>query len=138
MKNVEVAVLDRVALCLHSERDPTDAEWDAMVEKLERERRSFDTVVAVTLGGTPSARQRKIIRDVLQNVRTVVVTDSSMARGAVTALSWIGVSIEAAPLTELRAVFEKLGPPEVVQRLLDTTRAALDRLSPGRGPRIAR
>lgn len=130
--NVKAMVVDRVALCVHNENDPTDEEWKAVVSQLEREQRSFDNVVAVTLGGSLSATQRKAIRGVLKGVRrNVVITDSSLVRGAVTALGWLGVKIEAFPLSDIRSVFESLASSKpAVDQLLGAVESAFEQVAP--------
>lgn len=138
--NAETVILERIAVCAHSEHDPTDAEWTAMVRELERKRGTFDSIVVVTLGAAPTAAQRKQLKALIDSVRrTIVVTDSAIARGAVTALSWLGANIEATPLAALRTAFESLGcSADAVQRLCEATQAALERVAPGSSARVGR
>jgi hypothetical protein len=72
---------------------PTDEEWDRWIELILR-RKGHDVRVLVEAHDTgPDAKQRKTISDALkgEDLRAAVMTESTIARGIVTALAWLGV-----------------------------------------------
>ncbi len=75
--------------------------------------------------GKPDATslQRKQIADVLKehNIRTATVTDDSLTRGLVTAISWLGANIKAFSWSEMKDALRYLEVEEpVASRALDT------------------
>ena len=75
--------------------------------------------------GKPDATslQRKQIADVLKehNIRTATVTDDSLTRGLVTAISWLGANIKAFSWSEMKDALRYLVVEEPVAiRALDT------------------
>ncbi len=73
-----------------SDVDVSDSDWSALLETLNRNRSRVKGVLVWTKGGTPSARQRSQLRDILDAgspVRAAVLTESKMVRVALTALN---------------------------------------------------
>ncbi len=87
----------------HDSDAPTDAEWDAMLSLI----RGATGALVYTSGGGPNSAQRKRAAERgLTALRSAVLTTSTMARGVVTALSWLGA-------TDTRA----FGPEQVEEAL---------------------
>jgi hypothetical protein len=88
-------VFDRVgdfAIVVHSATAPSIAEWNAVMEHYSSFAREMKGILVFTLGGSPSAMQRKQLRDVFEPAKiplppTVVLTDSTVARVAITAFN---------------------------------------------------
>src|SRR6516225_445034 len=75
-------------------QNPPDAEWALWVDYIAHHivPGSAPRVLVVTEGGSPTAGQRAALSNVTDQHRNAakvaVCTDSTMARGAITALSW--------------------------------------------------
>jgi hypothetical protein len=83
----------RVYVCVVRDVEPTDREWAYFVE-LCRQRDGQDIRCLVESHKTgPNAKQRKALADATTGIdyRAAILTDSIVARGIVTALSWLGV-----------------------------------------------
>jgi hypothetical protein len=91
---------DRLYLSVLSGLAPTDAEWDhwitMSIERVGRDQR----VVVESHNSGPNAKQRKALADAMKNedVRVAVLTESTVVRGIVTALAWLGVPQRAFPM----------------------------------------
>jgi len=78
---------------------PRDAEWTEWVEfiTVNSTPGMKPRILVVTDGGAPSAAQRAALNDVTEQykseVKVAVVTESTMARGALTALSWFAANV---------------------------------------------
>jgi hypothetical protein len=92
-------VQDDVILLVHGRDAPDDAEWRGFVDEAGGAMtRSPRPVLVVSDGGHPSVSQRRVMRGMpVGGVRTAVVTDSLVARGAVTIEAWFDGTIRAFP-----------------------------------------
>lgn len=90
----KVESIDSAYLLVLGASNPPDAEWDQWVEYIATNIApgSGPRVLVVTEGGSPTAGQRAALSNVTDQHRNAskvaVCTDSTMARGAITALSW--------------------------------------------------
>jgi hypothetical protein len=106
----------------HSADDPSPSEWSKYTRSIQAAQRS-DTpltgILVTTLGGTPNPKQRAAVLAAIgaQAVVTCVCTNSLLARGVLTAMSWIGKHpMHAFPLLDVDRALEALGAsPELRQ-----------------------
>lgn len=93
--------------------------WDNYISDIvENDVRLVFALVAGSI--TVNATQRKSAADVLKqkNSSAVVLTDSRVARGILTAISWLGANVKAIPWSDIdRAVEETSSPAPVSKRL---------------------
>lgn len=86
---------ERIGNCflyMSSKRAPSDADWAQYIDWLKTILRPGMTITCVVYerGAGPNAAQRKLLNDVTApvNLKVAVITPSTLARGAVTAMSW--------------------------------------------------
>ena len=84
-------------LTVHGEGAPTDSEWNAYADCAIRNAASTRCIIILSEGGGPNAKQRQRIAraDAVKTLPTLVMSTSSLVRGMVTALGWLGKSIKA-------------------------------------------
>jgi hypothetical protein len=115
-----------------------DSEWDAYAHFLEKEfipgpRRSLCLVSTDGAGPTAAQRQRvnEVIAPVVKHLRAAVLTSSNIARGIVTAMSWINPVYRAFAPDEMDKAIEFLGIDEAeipqLKRLLTALKEELVR-----------
>lgn len=90
----------RVAVAFHDERNPSDAEWNtwvALYVALLSNHGKATRGVIYTLGGAPNASQRAVLGSAIGGKAqpSAVLTTSALTRGAVTAISWLGIPVRA-------------------------------------------
>lgn len=108
------------AVLVHGRENPADDEWGPYIEALRDlvTRVGEITVLVVTDGGGPNSVQRAELNERVLAGRTMlgaVVTESRIARGIVTALSWFNSGIKAYPPVRLREALRYLGLEEEAQ-----------------------
>jgi hypothetical protein len=83
---------DRVLIAVHDADPPTDEEWERWME-LFRGRTETLVLVESFDGAGPNAKQRRVLAERTQGIDfgAAIMTDSTVARGIVTALSWLGM-----------------------------------------------
>lgn len=130
--NAVFEVIGNTLLIVHGREDPSDEEWKTLVQRLAPHVHSVDQVIVITLGGILTPYQRRLIQPLLEQIdRRIVVTSSPAVRGVVTALGWMGLSLETTPLSKLRDAFDSLGVQQArVLRLLRATEALLHEVDP--------
>jgi len=87
-----------------------DEEWQRFLRDLRTE--PISKYLVASLGRTESSSvQRKQASDILKSrgIRTAVMTDDTLVRGAVTAIGWLGVNVDAFPWSKLREALKYLG-----------------------------
>ena len=74
---------------------------------------SVDRMIVLAYDAAPTAQQRAVIQRWFQQTSApcAVLTNSLLARGAVTALAWFGITIRAFPRDEHNAALEFVGVP---------------------------
>jgi hypothetical protein len=80
-----------VLLIVHAARTPSDAEWDQMMASPEAH--APGALIVISNGVKPTPRQRGDIQQHFGKIRSAILTDSVITRGAITALSWFGMLI---------------------------------------------
>lgn len=110
----------RAAVLVHGRENPSEAEWNAYIDALAGliAKVGDISVLVVTDGGGPNSVQRTDMNDRIRggnDMRGAVVTESRVARGIVTALSWFNAGVKAFPPVRLRDALRHLGLDEAEQ-----------------------
>jgi hypothetical protein len=94
---MKFGVVDGVLILVHGEREPQDREWDAFLDTYEREQSGMRGLLVFTPGPSPDSARRKRLSELNERrpVPIAVLTPSRIARGVVSALSWLGLAIRA-------------------------------------------
>jgi hypothetical protein len=124
----------QLMILVHGDVAPTDTEWSAYSDLLQREyrRRRVRRVLVFGDGPGPKPSQRKTLHHIIERgdhpLHTAVLAQGVVARGIVTALN-LFYEIRAFPPTEMADAFEYLGIPEIdwymVKRIVATFRDQL-------------
>ncbi len=103
------SVHEGVAVVVHAPGEPSDAEFDEFMADIREA--SVRGLVVVAPQAKLSARQRKQMQQWFQGskARGAVVTNSTVARGVVTAIGWFKVPIRAFAPNDLEGAFEYAG-----------------------------
>lgn len=130
------ALVDDIGVIVHGAGAPSAAEWQEWLAEYRRKSSLLSGVFIYSLGGGPTSAQRtdllKIV-DKLQHVpQTVMVTESAMVRGIITALSWFVAPAKRARVfspADLENAFGVLGLSESArQRLFQRVQALADQV----------
>jgi hypothetical protein len=129
-KNLVWRIVEHIYVGVHNTQPPSQTEWDAMLADLAR-----DGAIKIALihseGGSPSALQRKQLRDVSREIgvlRGAVLTGSVVARAAITAINLFSKNFSTAfPPHEVDAALSHLEAPREHWPLLKKELAALKR-----------
>jgi len=102
-----------VFVIVHSQNNPTDAEWDAVLKDYSIYYNMFRGILVQTAGGAPSAAQREQTTTFWKGKivpKTAILTSSVVVRAVVTALSWFlpRQRIQAFKDTDLRGALRYL------------------------------
>jgi len=116
---------------VHSAETPTDAEWDAWVERMAQ--RDYKNILISSLGGGPNARQRRKTNKFWQNTqipRFALVTTSRFVLAVVKAFNWfLDDQLKPFPPSQMREALDYIEVPESERDALilatDTLRARL-------------
>jgi hypothetical protein len=107
-----------VIVLVHGAHNPSDSDWNAYIEygraALFGSKPPIGLLVT-TFGGSPNASQRRAVLAAVGSkiVPACVCTDSVVARGVITAFSWITTSgMHALPLNDLDAALRLLKVPD--------------------------
>lgn len=107
-------IFDGVFIGVYDAEPPTDREWQLALDLVRERVSEIRCGLIVTDGGGPNAQQRKALDEQLKHQRgtpRAVVTSSAIARGIVTATSWLGHRLKAFSPDELSLAFEFLEVP---------------------------
>ena len=135
MKTMLWSYDETLAIVVHSEAPPTDAEWDAyLAEFPPGDRLVGYKIIVYSLGGGPNGAQRGKLVQLLKGrpPRAALLTSSSLMRGIGTAVSWFIRSLKVFALDDRVAAFHYL------DMSVDETRranATLDRFVSELAPR---
>lgn len=97
-RHMRTEIVDGVLLVVHGHEPPTDEEWEAYLGQVKLVvATGRPRAIAVTEGGAPSLSQRTQLNRILRGTRAVgaVVSESSLVRGIVTALSWFNRGVRS-------------------------------------------
>jgi hypothetical protein len=104
---------------------PSNEEWNAMINGFIANQSQITGVLVYTAGGAPNALQRKRSRDISNMPKTALLTDSALARAAMTALNLFIKSFKAFAPNDLNGAFEYLAVPPDSQDAIKQTLSAL-------------
>ena len=116
--------VDLFIIGVHTAAPPSAAEWEQLLELGRCAPPGHLGTLIYTEGGSPSALQRKQLRETmtqskLESQRTAVLTDSLIARTAITALNiFLGGTLKAFSPTAVEAALSYLEAPTKVRPLL--------------------
>lgn len=113
-KNLGYGQAAGVILAFHTKEDPTESEWQGFCDFTLKLPKHCDKYLIRTKGGGPNAKQRQQTNEVLKTRGTpmtnvAVVTEATIVRGTVTALSWFNPNIKAFSPADLDAAMRYLG-----------------------------
>jgi len=103
-------VFEGVFIVVSTAGDVDDSDWNNLLSDLKHSR--VKTYFAVALGSTNvNPFQRKAVANMVQEkgMNARVVTDSSLTRGLVTAVSWFVPGIKSFSTTNLSRAIESVG-----------------------------
>lgn len=110
---MNVAAIGRLAVAVHDKAPPTDDEWAQWIEVCARVALRDDAVALAIAngGGGPNARQRGQLSERLKArpMKAAVMTNSSVERGIVTVLNWLGLKTRAFQLSQFEEAVGYLG-----------------------------
>jgi hypothetical protein len=109
-------VVGDVFLEVHDRHAPSDEEWQASLDVLGRRMPQIRCGLIVSDGGAPNAPQRQGMARLVEglgrsHLPRAVVSASSLARGAVTALRWMGQEVQAFTPEDLAQALDHLEVP---------------------------
>lgn len=117
----------RIVILVHTKDAPSDEEWSRYCEDVQRWRKSVEGILVVSEGGGPNTMQRGGLEAALGedfSGKTAVVTLSRIARGIVTALSWVNPRIKAFATNQMSAASDhvNVSKDEQPQLLTEVTK----------------
>ncbi len=126
-RNMATKVLHHVVVAAHTPEPPSDFEWKEYVDAVESVGKTFGmarSLVSTSGQGGPNAKQRRELYTLGKsyNHRLSILTDSKVARGIVTAASWIGMPVRAFRQQELHAALNYI---EVSHSMADDLRSLI-------------
>jgi hypothetical protein len=97
--NLAIKVIDRLLIIVHGTFDPTDDEWWACLDTIEKHGVIRTQHLIYTDGGAPTVQQYRDLNTILAGriVPTAVVSDSLLVRARLVAVSWFDSSIKPFP-----------------------------------------
>lgn len=121
MMNMTSKVIDRLFLVAYGTRNPTNAEWDAYLDLVDRHGVTRTQQLIYTDGGEPNAHQRRELNELLRGrqVPVAVVSTSVRVRGTVTLLSWFNHKIRAFPPSAVKDALAYLEIPEMRHKMIE-------------------
>ena len=120
-------VVEGVLVLVHDEDCPGDEEWFTYVQEIKRQGAFLLPEIVLTRGGRPNSLQRKLLTDVLggRAMKVAVLSDHTMVRGVITAISWFNRDIRAFGAQDLPGAIAYLGLPMAHLGLVRGTIASL-------------
>jgi hypothetical protein len=105
-------VVDKLGITVHGVANPSDQEWDALLAEIQKlaDWRGM-RVIVFSRGGGPDVRQRRRLVASMKGIHppTVLLTDSVVARGIATAMTWFRRDLKVFPTTKRAEAFRELG-----------------------------
>lgn len=113
MKNVAHKIIGDWFVAVWGENPPTEEEGRLILSVFKTLDFSRMRMLVFTRGGAPTPAQRKAMNEALQGTSftTAIVTDVTLVRGVVTALSWFNSSIKAFSTAQVEDAFRYLQIP---------------------------
>jgi hypothetical protein len=132
MKNMAVAVMDRLFIVAYGAAGPTDEEWSSYLGLVERHGVDRTLQIILTQGGAPTSAQRRQLAALLDGraVPVAVLSSSAGVRVSVAALSLFNSRIKAFSPSALSDALDFLEVPasraDLLAGTLQRLRAELD------------
>lgn len=123
--------LGALLVLVHTEKNPTNDEWQRFLDELRRVGVKQARVLVRTEGAAPDTLQRQQFNDLLAGhpLPLAVLSDSRVVRGVGTALRWFNPAIRVLPSADLAGALAhvRVAPSEhdAVLRTLGELRAEL-------------
>lgn len=130
MKTMEHQIVEGVMVMNHTEQNPSDGEWEAMMNEVKAFSGGLSDMPSLvrTLGGGPSLKQRARIAEVFnKNAKVAIITSSKVARSVGVAVSWFMPHVRT---FELSAVDEALAHLKLTPKQEQAVRNVLQKFSP--------
>jgi hypothetical protein len=130
----------RLSIVVHGKSSPSPLEWSRFVKDTRALGGRDLRVLVCTYGGGPDGAQRRELADAVRNVTvpTVIMTNSIVARGIVTAMHWFNPSMKVLPIDADTAAHRFLAlDPNEAQRAMELRRKLERELMLGPFARIA-
>ncbi len=128
-KSLDFRQIDKLVVLYENKNTPADADWDAFLDCLRKNRDQFDQVrIAVfTPGGGPNAPQRKRLAEALggKSVRVAVVSDSPIVRFIASSIALLNRQHAAFNTNEREKAYAHLGLTPTQRRQVDLALAEL-------------
>lgn len=130
-----------VVVVVHGNANPEDWEWSRYLEALSQATSPEDLgVLVLTVGGAPSASQRKRLQQTLKQIgasemRSAVMMDALLPRMALRALAFLNHGMRGFAMDDVLGAMRYLGDPQGswVDAELDVLCDALGMARPGTG-----
>jgi hypothetical protein len=106
---------------VHASLAPSQAEWNAVLEVFRNHPSlAAARALVVTEGGAPTAGQRAELGQLLGKIKVpiAVMTSSSIARAAGTALGWLNPAVKVFAITDFDGALDHLGASSSERRHL--------------------
>jgi hypothetical protein len=129
----------RLSIVVHGKTSPSRLEWSRFVNDTRALGGRELRVLVCTYGGGPDGAQRRELADAVRNVivPTVIMTNSIVARGIVTAMHWFNPSMKVLPIDADTTAHSFLGlDPNEAERALELRRKLERELMLGRFERV--
>jgi len=96
-QSISFGCAERIFVVAQGEEAPSLDDWEQCVRALDAELAELKGVLLFSAGGGMNAKQREQMAELVKRgrLRVAVLTNSKIVRGAVTAMSWFEISIEA-------------------------------------------
>lgn len=110
MPNMVSKVIKNLGISVHTAKPPTNEEWQELITLMQPSDVANFRAISLTDGGAPNSAQRKSMNDYLAGrvPLSAVVTQSTVVRGVVTAMSWFNPNIKSFSPEELDAALVHL------------------------------
>lgn len=113
LSTIAFGLVDGVIIYIGTDQAPSDADWSEYIAFVEQSilGQSTARALVVVSGGGPSGVQRQKLHGATRHVSlsVAVVTQSAIARGLVTALSWVKSGYRAFTTEDLEGALDFLG-----------------------------
>ncbi|NJK32633.1 MAG: STAS/SEC14 domain-containing protein [Deltaproteobacteria bacterium] len=108
--------VDDLLFVIHTSPVPTESDWNEMVA-FASSRAALRGVLVWSPGAKPNANMRSDIRELQEkfSCKCAVLTNSSVSKGVMTALSWFNVPIKGFSPSELQDALEFVGRPDMLE-----------------------
>jgi hypothetical protein len=123
-------VVENVIITCSTKGDIASSDWDGFCADMKKHR--VNRSLGLNLGeAAMTSLQRKSASEIakMQNIKSAIITDNSLVRGVVTALSWFGITIKGFSWAEFDEAVRFLDvPPSLEDRVKAAARTLRQRV----------